>query len=91
MLSVATQVLVALAGWVLLRAIEPRVDLGASLLIVPLAAATTFLPITVGGAGAREAVYVTLGASLFHMPRADALAASLALWLAHLVVGARRR
>jgi uncharacterized membrane protein YbhN (UPF0104 family) len=88
LLSVLTQVLVALAGYVLLHAIEPRVGLGASLLIVPLAAATTFLPITVGGAGAREAVYVTLGASLFQMPRSDALAASLALWLAHLVVGA---
>ncbi len=86
--SVVTQALVALAGWVLLRAVDPSVDLGASLLIVPLAAATTFRPITVGGAGAREAVYVTLGASLFHMPRADALAASLALWLAHLLVGA---
>jgi uncharacterized membrane protein YbhN (UPF0104 family) len=88
LLSIATQALVALAGWVLLRAVEPRVDLGASLLIVPLAAATAFLPITVGGAGAREAVYVTLGASLFHMPKDDALAASLALWLAHLMCGA---
>jgi len=88
LLSVLTQVLVALAGWVLLHSIEPRVGLGASLLIVPLAAATTFLPITVGGAGAREAVYITLGASLFQMPQADALAASLALWLAHLVNGA---
>jgi len=88
LLSIATQALVALAGWVLLRAVDPSVGLGASLLIVPLAAATTFLPITVGGAGAREAVYVTLGASLFHMPRADALAASLALWLAHLACGA---
>lgn len=87
-LSVLTQVCVALAGYVLLHAIDPRVDLGASLLIVPLAAATTFLPITVGGAGAREAVYVTLGASLFQMARADALAASLALWLAHLINGA---
>lgn len=86
--SIATQVLVALAGYVLLHAIAPSVDLGGSLLIVPLAAATTFLPITVGGAGAREAVYVTLGARLFHMPESDALAASLALWLAHLIVGA---
>jgi uncharacterized membrane protein YbhN (UPF0104 family) len=87
-LSVTTQLLVALAGWILLRAIDPAVGLGESLLIIPLAAATTFLPITVGGAGAREAVYVTLGASLFHMGRSDALAASLALWLAHLVNGA---
>jgi len=80
--------LVALAGWILLRAVDPRVDLGSALLIVPLAAATTFLPITVGGAGAREAVYVTLCARLFHMPDDDALAASLALWLAHLICGA---
>jgi uncharacterized membrane protein YbhN (UPF0104 family) len=86
--SVITQALVALAGYVLLHAVDPSVGLGASLLIVPLAAATTFLPITVGGAGAREAVYITLGASLFHMPKSDAVAASLALWLAHLVVGA---
>ncbi|HEY6030952.1 MAG TPA: lysylphosphatidylglycerol synthase domain-containing protein, partial [Gaiellaceae bacterium] len=86
--SVATQALVALAGFVLLHAVDPQVGLGASLLIVPLAAATTFLPITVGGAGAREAVYVALGASLFHMPESDAVAASLALWLAHLLVGA---
>jgi hypothetical protein len=87
-LSIATQAFVTLAGFVLLNALAPAVGLGGSLLIVPLAAATTFLPITVGGAGAREAVYITLGASLFHMARADALAASLALWLAHLVVGA---
>ncbi len=87
-LSFVTQLLVTLAGWVLLRAVAPSVDLAGALLIVPLAAATAFLPITVGGAGAREAVYVTLGASLYGMPRADALAASLALWLAHLVCGA---
>lgn len=87
-LSVLTQLLVALAGWVLLRAVDPRVDLAGALLIVPLAAATAFLPITVGGAGAREAVYVTLGASLFGMAKADALAASLGLWLAHLACGA---
>ena len=48
----------------------------------------TFLPITVGGAGAREAVFVTLGAELFHMSSGSALAASLALWLSHLIVGA---
>lgn len=87
-LSVLTQLLVAVAGWVLLRAIDPALGLGDSLLLVPLAAATTFLPITVGGAGAREAVYVSLGASLFHMVPGDAAAASLALWLAHLVNGA---
>jgi hypothetical protein len=86
-LSVATQALVAAAGWALLAALAP-IDLAASLLVVPLAAATAFLPITVGGAGAREAVYVALCGRLFGMPEADALAASLGLWLAHLAVGA---
>ena len=33
-------------------------------------------------------VYVTLCGTLFGMPEADALAASLGLWLAHLIVGA---
>jgi glycosyltransferase 2 family protein len=86
-LSVVTQALIALAGWQLLAALGP-IDLGASLLVVPLAAATTFLPITVGGAGAREAVYVALCGRLFGMPEADALAASIGLWGAHLAVGA---
>jgi uncharacterized membrane protein YbhN (UPF0104 family) len=85
-LSVCTQALIALAGWQLLAALGP-IDLSASLLVVPLAAATTFLPITVGGAGAREAVYVALCGRLFGMPEADALAASIGLWAAHLVVG----
>jgi uncharacterized membrane protein YbhN (UPF0104 family) len=86
-LSVATQAMIAVAGWLLLAALAPICIVG-SLLVVPLAAATTFLPITVGGAGAREAVYIVLCGELFHMPEADAVAASLALWLAHLVVGA---
>jgi uncharacterized membrane protein YbhN (UPF0104 family) len=84
--SVVTQALIALAGWRLLAALGP-IDLGASLLVVPLAAATTFLPITVGGAGAREAVYVALCGSLFGWAKADALAASIGLWAAHLAVG----
>lgn len=86
-LSIATQALVAVAGWLLLAALAP-IDLAAALLVVPLAAATAFVPITVGGAGAREAVYITLCGALFGMPEGDAVAASLGLWLAHLVVGA---
>ncbi len=85
--SLATQALTALAGWVLLASLAP-IGVGASLLLVPLAAATTFLPITVGGAGAREAVYITLGGRLFGLAEADALAASLGFWFAHLVVAA---
>jgi len=85
-LSVCTQGCIALAGWVILAALAP-VGLATSLLIIPLAAATVFLPITVGGAGAREAVYVELCGRLLGMPEPIALAASLGLWLAHLCVG----
>jgi uncharacterized membrane protein YbhN (UPF0104 family) len=88
LLSFATQALIAIAGWVLLAALAPSITLAQALLIVPLAAATTFLPVTVGGAGAREAVFVALGARWLGMAEADALAASLALWAAHLVVAA---
>ena len=86
LLSLLTQALVTVAGWVLLRALVP-VTLGQALLIIPLAAATTFIPITVGGLGARELVYVALGGTMLHLGSEDALAASLALWLAHLAVG----
>jgi uncharacterized membrane protein YbhN (UPF0104 family) len=85
--SLVTQLLIALAGWQLLAALGP-IDFGSSLLVVPLAAATAFLPITVGGAGAREGVYVALCGLLFGMSDTDALAASLGLWGAHLAVGA---
>lgn len=85
MLSVVTQVLIAAAGWVLLAALGP-IDFASSLLVVPLAAATAFLPITVGGAGAREAVYIALCGMLFGMPEHDAIVASLSLWFAHLIV-----
>ena len=85
--SLATQTLTALAGWELLAGLAP-IGVGASLLLVPLAAATTFLPITVGGAGAREAVYIALGGRLFGLAEADALAASLGFWFAHLAVAA---
>lgn len=86
LLSVVTQVLIAGAGWVLLAALGP-IDFASSLLVVPLAAATAFVPITVGGAGAREAVYIALCGTLFGMPEHDAVVASLALWFAHLIVG----
>ncbi len=85
--SLVTQALTAAAGWVILAALAP-IDLAASLLLVPLAAATTFLPITVGGTGAREGVYIALGGRLFGLSEADALAASLGFWFAHLAVGA---
>jgi uncharacterized membrane protein YbhN (UPF0104 family) len=88
LLSLVTQLFTAIGGWLLLRDLDPAVGLGAALLVVPLAAATAYLPVTVSGAGAREAVFITLCARLFEMPSHDALAASLMLWLAILIVSA---
>jgi uncharacterized membrane protein YbhN (UPF0104 family) len=84
-LSLLTQACITVAGWLLLASLAP-ISFSDSLLVVPLASATAFLPITVGGTGAREAVYVALCGRLFHMPESDALAASLALWLSTLIV-----
>ncbi len=85
-LSVVTQLGVALAGHAVLSAIEPRAMLADSLFIVPLAAATAFLPITVGGAGAREAAFVVLAATVIGTSQDRATAASLLLWASQLVV-----
>jgi uncharacterized membrane protein YbhN (UPF0104 family) len=88
LLSLSTQLAVVITGWLILRDLHPRVTFADALLVVPAAAATSFLPITVGGTGAREAVFVALGGELLGMSIDDAVAASLLLWLATLIVGA---
>jgi uncharacterized membrane protein YbhN (UPF0104 family) len=88
LLSLATQLAAVIAGWLVLRDLRPGMTLGAALLIVPAAAATAFLPFTVGGTGAREAAFVFLCGKVLGMSSDDAVAASLLIWLATLVVGA---
>jgi uncharacterized membrane protein YbhN (UPF0104 family) len=87
-LSLASQLATMISGWILLRDLHPGVTFAQALLIVPAAAAASFLPITVGGAGAREAMFVVLCGALLGMSSADALAVSLVVWLTSLVVGA---
>jgi glycosyltransferase 2 family protein len=87
LLSLFTQLTTAVAGWLFLRDFHPTTFADA-LFIVPLAAATAFLPITIGGTGAREAVFIVLSRQLLGMSNADALAASLLLWLTTLIAGA---
>lgn len=88
LLSLGTQLATVIVGWLFLRDLHAGTTLLDALFIVPLAAATVFLPITVGGAGAREAVFIALCGQLLAMPSGDALAASLLLWLTQLVCGA---
>jgi hypothetical protein len=87
LISVVSHVLPALAGYALVSAAAPSVTLGDALVLVPLAMAAAFFPITIAGAGAREAAFVALFAGV-GVARADALAASLAMLGAQLTVAA---
>lgn len=87
-LSLGTQLAVTVCGWLFLRDFHPATMFADALFIVPLAAATVYLPITVGGTGAREAVFITLCGQILGMPTHDALAASLLVWLTSLIAGA---
>jgi uncharacterized membrane protein YbhN (UPF0104 family) len=87
LLSFITQLSPALAGYVLIHSIVPTVSLADSLVVVPLASAAAFLPITVSGAGVRETLFVTLF-GLVGVPAQAALAASLSLWIAQAALAA---
>ncbi len=86
-ISVLCQLLPALAGYVLISALLPHASLLDSLVVVPLAMAATFLPITLSGAGVRETIFVSLYATV-GVPSSLALAASLILWLAQATIAA---
>jgi uncharacterized membrane protein YbhN (UPF0104 family) len=88
LLSLATQLAAVVTGWLILRDLHPSVTVADALLIVPAASATAFLPLTVGGTGVREAVFVLLGGKLLGMSSDDAVATSLLLWISTLIVGA---
>jgi uncharacterized membrane protein YbhN (UPF0104 family) len=59
-LSLVTHSVVAVTGHLFAAALAPEVPLSTSFVIVPLAMATAYIPITIGGAGAREAVFQQL-------------------------------
>jgi len=86
-LSVAIHAMVALVGYVFLHAQSPAVRVEDAFVIVPVAAATAFLPFTVGGVGAREAAFVLLCGAALEMDAPSAIAASLLLWASQLVLG----
>jgi uncharacterized membrane protein YbhN (UPF0104 family) len=77
-LSLATHSLVAITGHTFVATLRPDVPLSTSFVMVPLAMATAYLPITAGGAGAREAVFQLLYGQV-GVSFEDATAASLLL------------
>lgn len=78
-LSFNNQLAPALCGHVIVLSLAPHVTLADSLLIVPLATAAAFLPISVGGAGVRETIFVALYARV-GVSAQDAFATSLCMW-----------
>ena len=85
LLSLVTQSVVAWTGHVIVASLAPDVRLTDSLVVVPLAMATAFLPFLVGGTGAREEVFARLYGPL-GVAESDAVAASLLVWFTQIVV-----
>lgn len=85
--SVVSQALVGVTGHVFVAGLDPRVSIADSLTLAPMAFAATYFPLTVGGAGTRDAAMVALyGAVGVSQP--DALAASLQVLIAYVVYAA---
>jgi hypothetical protein len=86
-LSLVTHSVVAATGHLFIVALAPEVPPSSSFTIVPLAMATAYIPITVGGAGAREAVFQQLYGSV-GVSLEDATAVSLLLMATYYVTAA---
>ncbi len=86
-LSLGTQSFVALTGHLFISALHPELSVAVSLVLVPIAMATAYIPITAGGAGAREAAFQELYSHV-GVSFVDATAASLMLAATYYVVGA---
>ena len=82
-LSLVLQALPVLALWVLAAPLESGVELAWFAVIVPTVTLASLAPVTIGGAGVRELLYVTLFGAV-GMPAASALALSLSVLAASL-------
>lgn len=86
-LSVASHVVVSIAGHVLVSSMVPQVSLADSMVIIPLAVGAAFFPLTVAGIGAREAAFIVLYTKV-GVAQADALAGSLSLLFCQMAIAA---
>ena len=82
LMSVVNQTLVGVMGHLTIWTLAPQVQLIDSLVLSPLAFAAIFFPLTVAGAGTRDAAMVALY-GLLGVPRETALSASLQVLLAY--------
>ncbi|MFZ1866097.1 MAG: lysylphosphatidylglycerol synthase transmembrane domain-containing protein [Polyangiales bacterium] len=87
LLSIVIHFANVVAGHAIIHSLEPSVSFGQSAVLMPLIAASAFFPLTVGGAGVREAAFAALY-GFVGVPEASAYAASLSFWATQLVTAA---
>jgi uncharacterized membrane protein YbhN (UPF0104 family) len=86
-MSIVNQTLVGVMGHLTVWPLAPHVGLLDSLVLAPLAFAAIFFPLTVAGAGTRDAAMVALY-GLLAVPEESALSASLEVLMAYVLVAA---
>jgi uncharacterized membrane protein YbhN (UPF0104 family) len=86
LISLTIQLCLVSCGHVLVSAMYPAARFADSMLVLPLAGAAAFFPLSVAGAGPRDAVLVTLY-GLVGVPRPAAVATALVLLFTTLIVG----
>jgi uncharacterized membrane protein YbhN (UPF0104 family) len=86
LISLVTQVMMAVAGHCLISSLAPPVTLFDSMATFPLGTLAAYFPLAVAGGGARDMVLVVLFAKL-GVPRESALATSLCLLASNVLIG----
>lgn len=86
-MSLANQTLVGVMGHLAIQPLAPHIELMDSLVLAPLAFAAIFFPLTVAGAGTRDAAMVALY-GLLGVSKERALSASLEILIAYGLVAA---
>ena len=86
-LSLIIWSLMIVAGHTIIHSLQPSVTLAQSAVVMPLIGASAFFPLTVGGAGVREAAFAALYGTV-GVPEATAYAGSLAFWGTQLISAA---
>ncbi|MEM9072878.1 MAG: lysylphosphatidylglycerol synthase transmembrane domain-containing protein [Myxococcota bacterium] len=82
--SLVIHALNVVAGHAIMHSLDPSVNLIESAVAMPLIGASAFFPLTVGGAGVREAAFAALYGTV-GVPEATAYAGSLSFWACQLI------
>ena len=83
-LSLVVHAINIIAGHAIMHSLQPSVTFAQSAVVMPLVGASAFFPLTVGGAGVREAAFALLYGTV-GVPEATAYAGSLSFWATQLI------